>query len=39
MSAGIRLPLMPRERPRKAALIYGTGPMGVELLQAVRART
>jgi UDP-N-acetylglucosamine 4,6-dehydratase len=39
MSAGIRLPLMPRERPRKASLIYGTGPMGVELLQAAeRAR-
>ncbi len=40
MSAGIRMPLMPRvERPRKAALIYGAGPMGVALLQAVqRAR-
>ncbi len=39
LSAGIRIPLMPRERPRKAALIYGTGPMGVALLQAVqRAR-
>lgn len=39
LSAGIRMPLMPRERPRKAALIYGAGPMGVALLQAVeRAR-
>lgn len=35
-SAGIRIPVLRPEQPKKAVLIYGTGQMGVELLQAVR---
>ncbi len=35
-SAGISIPTQLRERTRKPALIYGAGPMGVQLLQAVR---
>ncbi len=35
-SAGIVIPVPLRERTRKPALIYGAGPMGIQLLQAIR---
>jgi len=35
-SAGIRIPIFPREQPKKPVLIYGAGQMGVQLLEAVR---
>ena len=35
-SAGISIPTQLRERTRKPTLIYGAGPMGIQLLQAVR---
>jgi len=35
-SAGISIPTRLSERPRKPALIYGAGPMGIQLLQSVR---
>jgi FlaA1/EpsC-like NDP-sugar epimerase len=35
-SAGISFPSSFREKARKPALIYGAGPMGIQLLQAVK---
>ncbi len=35
-SAGIRIPLLPPEQPKKPVIIYGAGQMGIELLHAVR---
>jgi len=35
-SAGIEIPKSTRKRVRKPALIYGAGPMGIQLLQAMR---
>jgi FlaA1/EpsC-like NDP-sugar epimerase len=36
LSAGIRIPVLLPEQPRKPALIYGAGQIGVELLHATR---
>ena len=35
-SAGVALPVLPDDVPRKRVLIYGAGPAGVRLLEAIR---